>query len=216
MIGLSSTALHWIYNELLENYGEFLIVATHTHSNKSFQKKDHKNQATPHRINEDIDCENVRLVDENGNSSEISTAIALKKAEDLSLDLVEIAPNANPPVVQITDYKKFLFDLGKKEKQKAKNQRENTSKLHEMIFNLTIDEHDIETKMKKIVSFLQNNDHVRVSVKMRGRELGRPQDGIEQMKSLISNISARIDIKPIQIPNRIEGKLISVTVVPSK
>lgn len=147
--------------------------------------------------NEQIVLAEVRLI---GPDSEqlglMSSADALKIAEERGLDLVLIAPEAKPPVCKIMDYSKFKFDEMKKLKEQKKNQK--VAKLKEMPLSMTIDDHDLEIKAKQVSKFLTEGCKVKVSIRMKGRIVVRPQIGLDIMNKFAELCSSvgQIDKKP--------------------
>lgn len=131
-------------------------------------------------INEKIRDPKVRLIDENGEQMGIvSSYDANRIADERNLDLVKISPAAVPPVCKIMDYGKYKFDLQKKEKDARKNQK--ASELKEVWLSMTIDTHDLETKAKSAIKFLEDGDKVKVSIRMRGRQQAHASLGIVVM-----------------------------------
>ncbi len=132
------------------------------------------------RINEEIRANKVRLIDENGNQvGIIDFNQALDMAYDKKLDLVLMSPNAKPPVTRIMDYGKYKYDQEKKEKENKKKQK--NAQLKETRFSLNIEDNDLQTKANQSKKFLNNGDKVKVSIRFRGRELGRKEPGYELM-----------------------------------
>ncbi len=128
--------------------------------------------------NEQIVLAEVRLIGPQGEQLGIvSSEVALSKAQEEDLDLVLIAPDAKPPVCKIMDYGKFKFDELKKLKDQKKNQK--VLKVKEMTMSMTIDKHDLEIKAKQVCKFLAEGSKVKVSIRMRGRQMARPQGGVE-------------------------------------
>ena len=127
-------------------------------------------------INEQIRDREVRLVSDSGEQLGIvSGKEAQKLADESNLDLVKIAPNAKPPVCRIMDYGKYKFDQAKKEKDARKKQK--TVETKELRLSPSIDEHDVQVKVKKAIEFLQSGAKVKVAIRFRGRELGRTKSG---------------------------------------
>ncbi len=121
-------------------------------------------------INEEIRDKEIRLIDSDGSMiGVISSKEAQKMANSKNLDLVKIAPQANPPVCKIMDYGKYMFELAKKEKEARKNQK--IINIKEVRISPGIEEHDLEFKVKNAYKFLKDGDKVKVSVKFRGREM---------------------------------------------
>ena len=132
--------------------------------------------------NEQIVLAEVRLIGPQGEQlGIISSDVALSKAQEEDLDLVLIAPDAKPPVCKIMDYGKYKFDELKKLKDQKKNQK--VQKVKEMTMSMTIDKHDLEIKAKQVCKFLAEGSKVKVSIRMRGRQMARPQAGVEILNS---------------------------------
>jgi translation initiation factor IF-3 len=128
------------------------------------------------RINEEITTDEVRAVAPDGNQlGVLKTVKALEMAEGYNLDLVEVAPNASPPVCRIMDYGKYKYQLSKKEKVSKKKQH--VIHVKEIRLRPTIDSHDIATKMKQSRKFLEEGNHVRVRIQFRGRQIVHPELG---------------------------------------
>ncbi|MBU6205073.1 MAG: translation initiation factor IF-3 [Bacteroidetes bacterium] len=128
-----------------------------------------KKQENEHRINQEINVAEVRLVGDNITPGVYHTDIALKMAREQGVDLVEISPNAAPPVCKIIDYNKFLYDKKKKEKEiKARSQK---NVMKEIRFTPNTDEHDFEFKTKHAIKFLEEGAKVKAYVHFRGRAI---------------------------------------------
>ena len=128
------------------------------------------------RINENIRVREVRLVDHEGEQRGIvSTAEALKIAKENGLDLVEVAPQANPPACKILNYGKYKFDLEKRKREAKKNQK--IVKLKEVRMQPKIEKHDLDFKTKHVRSFLEEGNKVKVTIRFRGRELAHTELG---------------------------------------
>jgi translation initiation factor IF-3 len=138
-------------------------------------------------INEGIRDREVRVVDSNGAQLGIMpTQRALELAEEARLDLVKIAPNAQPPVCKLMDYDKHRFEQAKREKEMRKNQR--TISVKEVQLSATIEENDVITKAKNAVRFLTAGDKVKVSIRFRGRQISHSEIGYEVMNSFVERI----------------------------
>lgn len=128
------------------------------------------------RINEEIRIRDIRVVDNDGNQLGIMpTREAMKIAEERQLDLVEIAPQAKPPVCRIMDFGKYKYELSKKEKEARKKQR--VIDIKEVKMRPNIEDHDFEVKVKNAVRFLKDGDKVKASIIFRGREIVHTQLG---------------------------------------
>ncbi len=141
-----------------------------------------------HRINEKIKAPKLRVVDENGKQIGImSRDEALSLAYEKGLDLVEVAPNANPPVARIMDYGKFKFMQKKKEKE-AKKAQSHQQKLKEIKLRLSISDHDLDVKMKHAREFLEDGYKVQVRIFLRGREIEHK----ERAKTLLDKVIGKL------------------------
>ncbi|MBQ7638727.1 MAG: translation initiation factor IF-3 [Clostridia bacterium] len=139
------------------------------------------------QINEEIRDKEVRVVTDNGEQLGImSTSQALSIAEQKHLDLVKIAPQATPPVCKIMDYGKYRFDAQKREKEAKKNQK--VIEIKEVQLSLNIDTHDLETKINHAVRFLKAGNKVKVSIRLRGREMAHPDRGFEIMEQFAESV----------------------------
>ncbi|MDM7926249.1 MAG: translation initiation factor IF-3 [bacterium] len=143
------------------------------------------------RLNEEIPSETMRVIDADG--KQIGVLIksrALELAAERNLDLVEIVPNASPPVCRIMDFGKYKYQLSKKEKLSKKKQH--VIHVKEIRFRPTIDSHDIETKLKQARKFLDMGDHVRVRIMFRGRQIVHPELGravLDRVQKDLSDIA---------------------------
>ena len=136
-------------------------------------------------INEAIKFKEVRVIGEDGTQLGImSVSDAIKTAYDRDLDLVNISPNAMPPVCKIMNYGKYRFEKSKKEKEVRKNQK--IIEIKEIRLGLGIDVHDFETKGNQAIKFLKSGNKVKVSIRFRGRELGHPEIGLDTMSRFAS------------------------------
>jgi translation initiation factor IF-3 len=162
------------------------------------------------RINEQIRVREVRLIRDEGEQQGIlSTLEALEMAKSLGLDLVEVAPQANPPVVKILDYGKFKFENEKKVRDSKKKQK--LLKLKEIRMQPKIDEHDLDFKSKHVREFLGEGNKVKVTVRFRGRELAHTELGLEVLKDVLARLEGEyvMDKSPAM-----EGRFMSMVVSP--
>ncbi|MEL7299962.1 MAG: translation initiation factor IF-3 [Pseudomonadota bacterium] len=128
------------------------------------------------RVNDRIRAPEIRLIDENGdNVGVVSPSRAMEMAEDAGLDLVEISPNANPPVAKIMDFGKFKYEQQKRESEARKKQK--TIEVKEVKFRPNTDTHDYDVKMKNVYKFLGNGDKVKITLRFRGREMAHQELG---------------------------------------
>jgi len=128
------------------------------------------------RINDRIRSNEIRLIDETGeNVGVVTPNRAMMMAEDAGLDLVEISPNANPPVCKIMDFGKFKYEQQKRESEARKKQK--VIEVKEVKFRPNTDKHDYEVKMRNVLKFLGNGDKVKVTLRFRGREMAHQDLG---------------------------------------
>ena len=166
----------------------------------------------PHRINNKIFGVNeVRVVGENIEQGVYPFNQALRMAEDLGLDLVEISPTAVPPVCRITDYKKFLYDLKKKQKEiKAK---QSTVEMKEIRFGPNTDEHDVNFKLKHARNFLEEGHKVKAFVFFRGRSIVFKERGEILLLKFAQDLE---DIGLVESMPKLEGKRMTMFLIPKK
>ena len=171
-----------------------------------------KNAGQRYKINSAINASEVRVIDDTGNMLGIMpTSQALKLAEEKEIDLVEIAPQAKPPVCKIIDYGKFLYEQQKREKSQKKNQQ--AKQLKEIRFKWRTDTHDFNFKTKHAMKFIEDGYKVKASVMFRGREIVHKEIGTELLKKFIEEMQA---VAKIDQPLKSEGKFISVVLSPDK
>lgn len=153
-------------------------------------------------INEEIRDKEVRLIDADGSMVGIVSAKdAQKLANSKNLDLVKIAPQANPPVCKIMDYGKYMYELSRKEKEAKKNQK--IINIKEVWIKPTIEEHDFGFKTKNAYRFLKDGDKVKVSVRFRGRELNYASLGYEVLERFAEAVK---DVGVVEKKPKLEGK----------
>jgi len=163
------------------------------------------------RINYQILSPQIRLLDEKGNQIGIVSKIeALQKAKEFGVDVVEIAPNAKPPVAKLIDYKKFKYQESKKDRE-AKKSVKNVG-VKEVRLRPFIEQHDFDTRLKRASEFIEKGNQVKINVLFKGRELGRKQYGFELLNRFIKSMKG---IKLVREP-RMEGRVLAAMVVPDK
>ena len=163
-----------------------------------------------HQINEEILDKEVRLIGDEGEQLGImSSAEALKIAEERELDLVKIATGSNPPVCKIMDYGKFRFEQTKKEKEAKKNQR--VIEIKEIRMSPGIDTNDFNTKLKNGQKFLADGNRLKVSVRFRGREMAHTEIGAELLKDFAAKCA---DIANMDKAPKLEGRNMSMFLSP--
>ena len=163
-------------------------------------------------MNERIRAREIRVIDADGNQLGVMAPYdAIKKAREQNLDLVEISPNAVPPVCRIMDYGKFLYEQEKKERAAKKNQKQIV--LKEVKFSVNVDEHDYVTKRNHVLRFLGEGDKVKASLRFRGREMAHQNLGRNVLERLIKEIGEKgiVEFRP-----RMEGNIMHAILAPPK
>ena len=162
------------------------------------------------RINEQIRVREVRLIDDEGEQKGIVPTIeALRMAKEQELDLVEVAPQANPPVCKILDYGKYRFEQEKKLRDSKKNQKQ--LKLKEIRMQPKIGSGDLDFKSKHIQEFLTEGNKVKVTIRFRGRELAHTELGYDVLKEVLKRLN---DEYVIEKEPAMEGRFMSMTLSP--
>ena len=153
-------------------------------------------------INHEIEARTVRLVDENGEMcGVVSTRDAIEQAERAGLDLVEVSPNAEPPVCKILDYGKYKYELQKKASEAKKKQK--IVELKEVKIRPTTEEHDYQVKLKNARKFLSAGNKVKFSMRFRGREMAHQQVGMDVMLRLQKDVE---DLGVVDLHPKMEGR----------
>ena len=163
-----------------------------------------------HQINEEIRDKEVRLVSDTGEQLGIMSAReALERAMDANLDLVKIAPQAKPPVCKIMDYSKYRYEQAKREKENRKNQK--TVETKEIRLSLKIDIGDFNTKLNHAKKFLEAGNKLKVSIRLRGREMAHSDLGVATMQRFAEGIGelGSVDKQP-----KLEGRQILMFMSP--
>jgi translation initiation factor IF-3 len=154
----------------------------------------------------------VRVIDDEGKQVGIMQPFeALRMAREKNLDLVEISPTAQPPVVRIMDFGKYLYQKEKQEREAKKHQKVITIK--EVKFRINVDEHDYQTKKNHVVRFLEDGDKVKATIFFRGREMTRQSLGREILERLVKDLGdkAVVEFRPRQ-----EGNTLHAILAPGK
>ena len=162
------------------------------------------------RINEEIRSREVQLIDQKGdNHGVVDTQIALAKAVEAGLDLVEIAPNSVPPVCKILDFGKFKYQEQKKAAEARKKQK--TVEIKEIKFRPMIDDHDYDVKMRSIRRFFEEGDKVKITLRFRGRELAHQELGSKLLERVRGDLSplAKVEQEP-----KFEGRQMVMVLAP--
>ena len=166
----------------------------------------------PTRINERIRVPEVRLIDENGQQVGIMrTQDALRQAQDRDLDLVEVAPDAKPPVCRILDYSKYKYEQNQKQKAARKHQQQ--INVREIKFRPKIAQHDYDTKKGHVERFLKGRDKVKVTIMFRGREMAHPERGEMILNRLAEDLG---DLAVIEQRPQQDGRNMTMMLAPQK
>jgi translation initiation factor IF-3 len=164
------------------------------------------------RVNERIRIREVRLIDDEGTQvGVIPTFQALQMARERGLDLVEVAPNASPPVCRLMDYGKFRYEQSRKDRESRKNQH--VVELKEVRIRPKIDDHDLATKGRQAAKFLDGGDKVKLTVLFRGREMAHPDIGRGLLDQLAEQLRPHGNTEG---PPRMEGRTMILFVNPIK
>lgn len=162
------------------------------------------------RINKDIRSEEVRLVDEEGNMlGVVSTSEALQKADDIGLDLVEVSPNAEPPVCKILDYSKYKYEQQKKASEARKKQK--TVDVKEIKLRPTIEIHDYNVKLRNARRFLEDGNKVKVTMRFRGREMAHQDQGSDMLQKLQEELA---ELSKVEFAPKMEGRQMIMILAP--
>ena len=165
------------------------------------------------RINDQIRAREVRVVGDNIENKVMDIEDAIRLADDLNLDLIEISPNANPPVCKVMDYQKFLYDEKKRQREQEKRQRENRMDIKEMRYGPNTGDHDFEFKKRHVIKFLKDGDKVKAYVFFKGREIKFKEQG----ELLLLRLAEEIEEYgvPESLP-KLEGKRLTMFIKPKK
>ena len=162
------------------------------------------------RVNEDIRVPQVRLIDQDGEMLGVMSARdALMRAYDAGLDLLEISPNAVPPVVKILDYGKYKYEQQKKANEARKKQK--VVEIKEVKVRPNIDDHDYDVKMRAMKSFIGEGDKVKVTLRFRGREMAHQDLGIKVLERIRNELGETIKVE--QMP-RLENRQMIMVLAP--
>ena len=162
------------------------------------------------RINEEIRVREVHLIDRDGtNKGTVQIADALAAAQEAGLDLVEISPNAAPPIVKILDYGKYKYQEQKKAAEARKKQK--IVEVKELKYRPMIDDHDYDVKMRAMARFFEEGDKVKITLRFRGRELAHPELGMKLLQKVKADFEpiAKVEYEP-----RMEGRQMIMILAP--
>jgi translation initiation factor IF-3 len=162
------------------------------------------------RYNNLIQSDKVRVIDENGeNLGVLYTREAIEQAAAVGLDLVEVSPNADPPVCKFLDVGKFRYEAQKKANLARKSQK--TQEIKEIKMRPNIDDHDYDVKMRNVTRFIEDGDKVKVTLRFRGRELSHQQLGMDLLRRVQADVA---EIAKIEAYPRMEGRQMLMVLSP--
>jgi translation initiation factor IF-3 len=162
------------------------------------------------RFNEFIQSPKVRVIDQDGeNLGVMYTREAIEQAAEVGLDLVEVSPNADPPVAKFLDVGKFKYEAQKKANIARKTQK--TQEIKEIKMRPNIDDHDYDTKMKKVHDFLGEGDKVKITLRFRGRELSHGQLGMQLLQRVQQDV---LEVGKVEAYPRMEGRQMLMVLAP--
>jgi translation initiation factor IF-3 len=162
------------------------------------------------RYNNMIQSDKVRVIDENGeNLGVMYTREAIEQAAEVGLDLVEVSPNADPPVCKFLDVGKYRYEAQKKANQARKTQK--TQEIKEIKMRPNIDDHDYDVKMRSVQRFIDDGDKVKVTLRFRGRELSHQQLGMDLLRKVQEDVA---EIAKVEAYPRMEGRQMLMVLSP--
>ena len=165
------------------------------------------------RINDDIDASEVRLIGLEGEQlGVVSLNEALDAAADAGVDLVEISPNAEPPVCRVMDFGKFIYEKSKQQKEQKKKQKQ--IQVKEVKFRPGTDEGDYQVKLRNLRRFLEGGDKAKVTIRFRGREMAHQELGIELLERIKNDLDEVSNCE--SFPRRAEGRQMIMVLAPNK
>jgi translation initiation factor IF-3 len=170
-------------------------------------------KAAQNRLNEEITVQEVRLVGSEGEAlGVVSIKEALENAAEAGMDLVEISPNAEPPVCKVMDYGKFLYEKSKAQKEQRKKQKQ--IQVKEIKFRPGTDEGDYQVKLRNLRRFIEAGDKAKVTIRFRGREMAHQDIGIDLLNRVKTDLE---DISNVEsFPSRAEGRQMIMVLAPIK
>ncbi|KPF83538.1 MAG: translation initiation factor IF-3 [Sphingomonadales bacterium] len=162
------------------------------------------------RYNHLIAVPKVRVIDENGeNLGVMYTREAIEQANEVGLDLVEVSPNADPPVCKFLDVGKFRYEAQKKANLARKSQK--TQEIKEIKMRPNIDDHDYDTKMRNVIKFIGEGDKVKITLRFRGRELSHQQLGMNLLRKVQDDVA---EVAKVEAFPRMEGRQMLMVLAP--
>ncbi|WP_442970324.1 translation initiation factor IF-3 [Roseovarius sp. E0-M6] len=186
----------------------------HHRRNKAIARRPHNappTRDTGPKVNDRIRADEIRLIGADGeNVGVVTPERAMEMAEEAGLDLVEISPNANPPVCKIMDYGKYKYEQQKRESEARKKQK--VIEVKEVKFRPNTDTHDYDVKMRNVMKFLENGDKVKITMRFRGREMAHQQLGRELLERVAGDIDG---VGKVENMPKMEGRQMIMIIAPS-
>ena len=193
--------------------GRRAFSASATKDAKTIARRPHQappTRDTGPRVNDKIRAPEIRLIDHEGeNRGVLDPRDALRMAEDVGLDLVEISPNATPPVCKIMDFGKFKYEQQKKQNEARKKQR--IIEIKEVKFRPNIDTHDYDVKMRNVTRFLEDGDKVKVTLRFRGREMAHQDLGRDVLERIAADT---VELGKVESMPKMEGRQMIMVIAP--
>jgi translation initiation factor IF-3 len=190
-----------------------LRATIHDQRSKAIARRPHNappQRETGPRVNDRIRSPEIRLIGANGeNVGVVTPARAMMLAEEAGLDLVEISPNAEPPVCKIMDFGKFKYEQQKREAEARKKQK--IIEIKEIKFRPGTDDHDYDVKMRSVKKFLEEGDKVKITLRFRGREMAHQQLGMDLLNRVAADVAGEGKIESMP---RLEGRQMVMMIAP--
>lgn len=165
------------------------------------------------RVNGDIRCREVRLLDQDNELIGIMPTVqALRMAEDAGVDLVEISPNAEPPVCRLIEYGKYLYEKSKDQKKK----KQKLVQIKEIKFRPVTDEGDYQVKLRNLIRFLEEGNKAKVTLRFRGREMAHQHLGFDVLKRVEKDLCTDKGLAVVESDSSVEGRQITMVLAPKK
>ena len=181
-----------------------LAINNNRKTGKTFQKN---------RINNDIRCREVRLLGEDNELIGVMPTVeALRMAKDRNIDLVEISPNAEPPVCRLIEYGKFLYEKSKD----AKKKKQKIVQVKEIKFRPGTDEGDYQVKLRNLIRFLEEGNKAKVTLRFRGREMAHQHLGLDVLKRVEHDLCEEKGLATVESASRVEGRQATMVLAPRK
>jgi translation initiation factor IF-3 len=163
-------------------------------------------------VNRDIRVPEVRVIDAEGNNlGVLQTSEAIRLAQEAELDLVEVAPNAEPPVARIMDFGKFLYELSKKEREARKAQKQ--VEIKEIQLRPKTNDHHTQFKVRNARGWLEDGNKVKVRIRFRGREITYPEVAMEQLQEIVEELA---DVGVVEQAPQLDGRTMLMVLAPKK